>query len=124
VKEQMTAAKVTLVDVFAGIGRNGMLYEPVWYWEDSLEAFHEKMSPPGMIDSMPRYEENPEGRALVEQMRVAVIDLMFRHGAAHLQIGRSYPYLRARNGPAVDLLRTIKQRVDADGVINPDALGL
>jgi len=32
---------------------------------------------------------------------------MFEHGAAHLQIGKTHPYLRDRNVASVALLRAI-----------------
>ena len=49
---------------------------------------------------------------------------MFAHGAAHLQIGRVYPYLRGRDDGAVDLLRAARTQLDSAGLINPGSLGL
>ena len=57
-------------------------------------------------------------------MRVELIELMYRHGAAHLQIGRAYPYARDRDPGALELLRSVKRQVDPQGLINPGALGI
>jgi D-lactate dehydrogenase (cytochrome) len=69
-------------------------------------------------------DPNPKARALVEELRLSIIELMFRHGAAHLQIGRAYPYLRERNAPFVQLLREIKRELDPHHLMNPGVLGL
>jgi hypothetical protein len=124
VRERMAAARVTVVETFASLGRNGFLYEPVWYWEDSLELFHERVAPQDMLAALPRFDSNPDGRALVAEMKTAIIDLMFEHGAAHLQIGRVYPYLRKRDAAAAELLAGIRGGLDSDGIINPGSLGL
>lgn len=121
---QMSDAGVTVVETFAGLGRNGFLYEPVWYWEDRLELFHEQVSPAQMLETLPRYPDNPAARRLVETMKHDVIDIMYRHGAAHLQIGRVYPYLRERDETSTALLRRIKASVDDGALINPGSLGL
>ena len=124
VRSRMDAAKVTVVFTFSMLGKNVFLYEPVWYWEDELDAFHERMSPAEIIENAPRFPANPAGRALVEEMRVASIELMQKYGAAHLQIGRAYPYLRERDEENIDLLRAIKKKTDPNNIINPGALGL
>ena len=53
-----------------------------------------------------------------------MVEVMFAHGAAHLQIGKAYPYLRERDPSALALLHTLKRHVDPRGLINPGALGL
>jgi D-lactate dehydrogenase (cytochrome) len=60
----------------------------------------------------------------VERLRVEIIDLMYAHGAAHLQIGRAYPYTRERDAAALELLRTLKAATDPQALLNPGALGL
>jgi FAD/FMN-containing dehydrogenase len=50
--------------------------------------------------------------------------LMAKHQGAHLQIGRAYPYLKARNPVFKDRLVALKDWADPDGILNPGALGL
>lgn len=121
---RMSETDVIVVETFAGLGRNGFLYEPVWYWKDRLELFHERVAPAEMLETLPRYPDNPAARELVETMKEAVIDIMYRHGAAHLQIGRVYPYLRDRDATSTALLRRVKTSLDDAAIINPNGLGL
>ena len=122
--EAMRAARVEVVETYSSLGRNGFLYEPVWYWEDSLSLFHERVSPPAMLESLPRFEENLSGRELVETMKTDIIDIMFECGAVHLQIGRVYPYLRDRDPRTTALLRSLRDELDGERLINPGTLGL
>lgn len=123
-REAMREARVEVVETYASLGRNGFLYEPVWYWEDSLELYHERVAPAEMMASVPRFETNLPAREMVSAMKTAITDIMFAHGAAHLQIGRVYPYLRGRDNGAVDLLRAARTQLDSAGLINPGSLGL
>lgn len=123
-KSRMDEAKVTIVFTFSVLGRNCFLYEPVWYWEDEIDAFHEQLSPQAILENIKRYPKNQRGRDLVEEMRVASIDMMQEFGAGHLQIGRAYPYLRDRDAGTVNLLKSVKKQIDPGDIINPGALGL
>lgn len=120
----MKDARVEVVETYASLGRNGFLYEPVWYWEDSLSLFHERVAPQDMLKGLPRFEENLAARELVETMKKDIIDIMFEFGAAHLQIGRVYPYLRERDAQSTALLRAARDQLDSSGLINPGTLGL
>lgn len=123
-REAMARLRVEVVETYASLGLNGFLYEPVWYWEDSLELYHDRVAPPEMMESLPRFDLNPEGRALVATMKQDITDIMHEFGAGHLQVGRFYPYLRGRDDSNCDLLRALKTRFDDAGLINPGCLGL
>ena len=71
-----------------------------------------------------QYKRTAETAALVARLKQGVIDLMHAHGAAHLQIGKTYPYLDGRNPASVALLRAIKAELDPHDILNPGALGL
>ena len=77
-----------------------------------------------VLQHMAEYKPNPEGRALVLEMKNTIIDVFHKHGAIHLQCGKVYPLLRNRNSAAVAVLRRIKDQVDPDNLMNPGALGL
>ena len=53
-----------------------------------------------------------------------MIDLLYERGAAHIQIGKQYPYLRGRDEATTEFLKAIKVQLDPDNIINPGALGL
>ena len=110
--------------VYSTSGKAGFLWEVVIYWEDEWLSFHRRYLPEEARGVVNEGRPNPEGRELVERMRLELIELMYRHGAAHLQIGRAYPYARDRDPGALDLLRSVKRQVDPLGLINPGALGI
>jgi D-lactate dehydrogenase (cytochrome) len=119
---QMAAKKVTIGAMFSSIGASTFLYEPALYWQDSLMEYHKRMMDPAYLAGLPRYTANPEGAALVEEMRMHIIELMHGHGAGHFQIGKLYPYARERDPGALVLLRAIKAQLDPRGLLNPGAL--
>ncbi len=121
--QKMSDNKVIKAAMFTTVP-NGFLYEPVFYWEDSRERFHERMMDKEVQDAMAVFETNLEGRALVQEMKGKIIDVFHKHGAIHMQIGKLYPLLRNRNAPSVALLRSIKAQVDPKNLMNPGALGL
>jgi len=110
--------------MFMSVSTHAYLYEPVFYWEDSRTAFHKRYLPQEYLDTLPEYEANPQGRALVAEMRRRIQEIFSSVGAVHMQVGKSYPYMLGRQKQAERVLRDIKRSVDPDGVMNPGALGL
>jgi FAD/FMN-containing dehydrogenase len=123
-RPQMEAAHVHCGAMFSCIGAGTFLYEPALYWEDVRTVFHERMMEPSHLSRLPSYPPNPEGAALVEEIRTELIELMHGHGAAHFQVGKLYPYMKDRDPGAENLLRAIKQALDPKHRVNPKALGL
>jgi FAD/FMN-containing dehydrogenase len=123
-RQALEAAKATVMFVFATIGANALLYEPFFYWEDSLSAYHRRRLAPEMLAALPERPDNPAARALVDQLKGALVALFRRHGCAHLQIGRVYPVMQDRDAGAMRLLHALKREADPDGRLNPGVLGL
>lgn len=121
-RDEMAAKRVTIGAMFSSIGAGTFLYEPALYWQDTLMEYHERIMEPAYLAGLPRYPANPDGAALVEEMRTAVIELMHQHGAGHFQVGKLYPYARERDAGALALLRAIKAQLDPRGLLNPGAL--
>jgi FAD/FMN-containing dehydrogenase len=110
--------------MFLLVGNTGFLIEPCFYWPDEQWEIHEHFIEPAHFSKLQSFPANPEARALVEQLRMAVIDLFGRMDGIHFQIGRTYP-LKNRNDPkAWALLQAIKTHLDPKGLMNPGALGL
>jgi len=108
--------------VFA-VGTRTTLIEPLFYWPDRRAAFHERMIQPQHLVKLPLLEPNPQASAAVQGLRTGLIELFAALGCAHLQIGKTYPYLQLRQAPAVQLLQAIKNAVDPARAMNPGALG-
>jgi hypothetical protein len=65
----------------------------------------------------------PGARTVVARARVGVIAIAERYGAAHFQIGRTYPYRASRDAASLILLDAIKAVTDPAGALNPGGLG-
>ncbi len=114
-EEQLLAKAIT--DVESSL-------QDVFYWQDARNACHERLVPGDYLTQLPVYDANPAGRELVHEMKQGIVDLFHRHGAAHLQVGKLYPYLRDRHPATVGLVRDLKRSVDPRRRMNPGALGL
>jgi FAD/FMN-containing dehydrogenase len=120
----MKRLKIRYGAMFMTVATNAFLYEPVFYWEDGYNVTQSRLMPDGYQATLPQFPENPEGRALVDKMKHGIADIFQRHGAAHLQIGKFYPYMRGREPHNAALIRHLKQIVDPQRRLNPGALGL
>jgi FAD/FMN-containing dehydrogenase len=109
--------------VYATCGPSAFLYEPVIYWKDAWPALHRHTMPGAMLEAWREPAPDVAARELVERLRVELIELMYAHGAAHLQIGRAYPFARDRDAAALALLRSVKAHTDPLALLNPGALG-
>jgi FAD/FMN-containing dehydrogenase len=121
---EMARLKIRYGAMFMTVSTNAFLYEPVFYWQDGYNITQERLLPQGYQATLPNYADNPEGRALVDKMKHGIADIFQRHGAAHLQIGKFYPYMRGREPQTAKLIRDLKQLVDPQRRLNPGSLGL
>jgi FAD/FMN-containing dehydrogenase len=120
----LQAHRAALFVVFAVVGPSAVLHEPVIYWEDEWNDLHHATLPAALRGTLCPGPANPAGRAYVEQLRQRLVALMAEHGAAHLQIGRAYPYLQGRSPTFLATVGALKRLTDPHNLINPGALGL
>ena len=121
---RMKELKIRYGAMFMTVSTNAFLYEPVFYWEDTTNITQERLLPEGYLQTLPKFAENLAGRKLVDDMKKGIADIFQRHGAAHLQIGKFYPYLRGREPQTAKFIREIKSLVDPRRRMNPGTLGL
>ncbi len=132
---ELDAAFAARADAFARAGvetgcmlttlsTNAFLIEPVFYWPEARTEIHDATLEPGFLAKLKRHDTNPDATAVVAEARRAVIAVFERHGGAHFQIGRTYPYLASRDAPSRELLTALKAVLDPAGGLNPGGLGL
>ncbi len=123
-RQELTQLGIEVFVVYACIGSNALLYEPVIYWQDAWPELHKTVMPEAVLRRFRQPPDNLAARARVERLRLEIIELMRAHGAAHLQLGRAYPYLQNRDPAFSDLVYATKAALDPAHRINPGALGL
>jgi glycolate oxidase len=123
-RDRMAVAKVQLTRMLMFFSTNGFIYEPTFLWEDSRSIYHETVYPAALLPNVKVHPDNPEGRALVKELKQRIADLCLKNGACHMQIGKDYPYLETRKPEMATLVRNLKQMLDPAGLMNPGALGL
>lgn len=109
--------------MLTNMSTNGFLIEPVFFWPEARMPIHDAIIEPGFLAKLDRHEPNPEATALVARARRGVVDVFTRYGAAHFQIGRTYPYRESRDAASVALLDAVKAQLDPTGALNAGVLG-
>ena len=123
-KEDMKLVGMTVPAMFNTISTNGFLYEPVLYWPDKPNIFHEKHTDDKILSRMKNNTENYAGRKLAKKLFNEIVSLMHKKNSVHLQIGKVYPYMLDRSAMNIDLIKSIKNKIDPNNLINPGTLGL
>ncbi len=110
--------------LFTTLSTNGLIIEPVFYWPEEIYAIHEQTVDPSVLKHIKRYDKNLAATAVVETARQKILNIFTKYGAAHFQIGRTYPYVENMSPETNALLNMIKSGLDPDGIINSGSLGL
>ena len=123
-KAEMDRLGVWTGTMFSPVGSTGFLYEIAIYWPDARTAYHDRVLDPAHLATIPAYPASAEAAALADRLKQDMVTLYQKHGAAHFQIGRAYPYRDRLDPAALALLRAIKAELDPSGLMNPGVLGL
>ncbi len=123
-RERMDEHGVQLTRMLMFFSTNAFIYEPTFLWKDARSCYHEKMYPQALIDAIPEHPDNPEGRALLKEIKGRIQEICIQNGACHMQVGKDYPYLKTRKPETAGFVRQLKAVLDPSGIMNPGALGL
>ena len=115
--------EITTGYLLTTLSTNGFLIEPVFIWPEQIFDIHRASVEPSVLKRIKNFAPNPDATACVERLRAGILDIFSEYGAAHFQIGRTYPYKENRDDAAWDMLDKIKSLLDPKRVINPGSLG-
>jgi FAD/FMN-containing dehydrogenase len=121
---EMARHGVVIGLLLSTVSTNGFVIEPVFYWPGPQTLYYKRVLEPGYLSKLKAFERSPETEALVVELRREVISTFAEAGAAHLQIGKTYPYRQGRDPNTWKLLEAIKSAVDPQRLMNPKSLGL
>jgi FAD/FMN-containing dehydrogenase len=122
--EAMERLGVVVGVLTATVGTTAFVLEPVFYWPGPRPLIYDRLLEPADLARLKDFPPSPEAASLVAEMRRRVLDLFVESGAAHLQIGKTYPYRQTRQEEAWRLLEAVKAAVDPRRLMNPGSLGL
>jgi FAD/FMN-containing dehydrogenase len=108
----------------ATVSTNAFVLEPVFYWPGPRTLFYERTLEPADLARFEDFPRDPEAESLVSELRSECVRRFLELGAAHLQIGRTYPFRESRDPATWRLLEALKRAVDPEGLMNPGSLGL
>jgi D-lactate dehydrogenase (cytochrome) len=106
------------------LSTNAFLIEPVFFWPEARREIHEATVEDGMLAKLRKYDANPAATALVAEARRSVVSVFETFGAAHFQVGRTYPWMASRDAASQTMVRALKAAADPTGQLNPGGLGL
>jgi FAD/FMN-containing dehydrogenase len=106
------------------VGQAGTLLEPVMYWPEERNRFHERVLDADYLAKLPRYPANPDATAAVARIREELATTFMEHGAVSFQLGKFYRYQEGLEPSAATLLGQLKAVLDPQGRMNPGSLGL
>ena len=109
--------------IYFGVGAQAACLEPVFYWDDNEHYHHDRIDERTDLAAIEE-QSTPESTDLVMQIRQELVDVYTRYRSAHVQIGKSYPWLSTRSEAAAKIATGFKAILDPRRLVNPGSLGL
>jgi glycolate oxidase len=106
------------------VGAGGFLVELGLYWPDAPNAYHRATVAPQALARVHAHPPQPARQRWIALLREELIQLYRAHGAAHFQLGRTYPYADAMDAVGLDVVRGLKAVLDPQHRMNPGVLAL
>lgn len=109
--------------LFTTIGNHAFAIEPMFFWPDALDLLHRDTLGAQRLARFAPQPDAPAARALVAEIRNAIVAAVDAIGALHIQLGSFYPYAERLDPGAAALSRGVRQLLDPQSIINPQSLG-
>ncbi len=123
-RSAMDAMGIECGVIYFGVGLQAACLEPVFYWDDHQHFNHDRIDERSNLAGLDAHDTAPGSTELVMQIRKELVAIFIKHGSAHVQIGKSYPWLTTRSAPMRTLVLAVNETLDPHNIVNPGALGL
>lgn len=99
-----------------------VLIEPALYWPDELGPLHLEQLADDAAEQRAPPLPNAAARALALELRERLTAQLQELGAAHVQLGKAYPYRSQLASQTAETLERIRAALDPDECLNPGNL--
>ncbi len=110
--------------IYFAVGIQAVCLEPLFYWDDHQHFQHDRIAERSDLAALEGHPTTPAATEFVVQLRKELVAVYADFGSAHVQIGKSYPWLATRGAPMRTLASAVKAMLDPAGMVNPGSLGL
>lgn len=121
-ESEMEEHSVTCSRLFIAISNHVFSFEPVLRWYDEWLPIHRDAPEASHLASLQEPAANPAATVLVAKIREEIVELFAEFGAASNQIGKTYRYFSSLQADTADLILSLKNSLDPQGLMNPGAL--
>ncbi|WP_293897722.1 FAD-binding oxidoreductase [Phenylobacterium sp.] len=122
-RTEMERLGVNCGTIFLAVGGQAVTVEPLLSWDDAEHFLHNRVEETSDLAALATYDDRPEATRLAFELRQAFKAIFRRHGCAHVQIGRAYPWAETRDPAVLRLIEGFKDAVDPRRVVNRGSLG-
>ncbi len=122
-KQRMELHGIKCGVIYFAVGAQAVCCEPLLYWEDKQHYQHNRVIETSDMQALATYSAPPEATTVAHVLRKGLSELFAQHGCAHVQIGKSYPWLATREPATRTLITGIKRMLDPNNRVNPGSLG-
>jgi hypothetical protein len=120
---KFTNNKINCGVIYFAVGVQAVCCEPIFYWEDEEHYHHNRLEDRSDLAGLAKFVERPAATLAALALRKELSALFTRLGCTHVQIGKSYPYLKTREPATLALLYALKTAVDPRHLMNRGSLG-
>jgi FAD/FMN-containing dehydrogenase len=121
-ESELRSCRVHTSTLFIAIDTHAFSFEAVFHWPDAWLGPHRTVPDAKHLATLTEPDPNPQGAALVAQLRDECLGLFSELGAASNQIGRTYPWRANLADNTGELFDTLKSHLDPPGLMNPGVL--
>ena len=123
-KDEMEHGEVQCGVIFLAVGQQAVCIEPLVYWDDPEHFLHDRVTETSDLEGLAGFTERPAPTRLALELRTQLKAIFRRHGCAHVQIGRTYPWAETREPATLKLISAVKSLLDPERLVNRGSLGL